>query len=50
MQNLRDQKKLYKSIKECKFLSVNPDPLLLNHIRREADKFLDELSYITSLM
>ena len=27
----------------CRLLSVVPTPLLLDHIRREADKFLDEL-------
>jgi hypothetical protein len=26
----------------CRVLSVVPTPLLLDHIRREADKFLDE--------
>ena len=28
----------------CRLLSVVPTPLLLDHIRREADKFLEELS------
>ncbi len=27
----------------CRLLSAIPDPLLLDHVRREADKFLQEL-------
>jgi len=34
----------------CKVLSLVPDPLLLDHVRREADKFLEEIQQIQSLL
>lgn len=34
----------------CRVLSVVPTPLLLDHIRREADKFLDELKDMKILL
>lgn len=34
----------------CRLLSVVPTPLLLDHIRREADKFLDELRDMRRLL
>ncbi|MGE5580151.1 MAG: DUF2935 domain-containing protein [Bacillota bacterium] len=34
----------------CRVLSVVPTPLLLDHIRREADKFLDELRAMRVLL
>lgn len=33
----------------CKVLSIVPDPLLLDHVRREADKFLEEIQEIRSI-
>lgn len=34
----------------CRVLSVVPTPLLLDHIRREADKFLDELRDMKAML
>jgi hypothetical protein len=33
----------------CRVLSTVPDPLLTDHVRREADKFLKELEEFKSL-
>jgi hypothetical protein len=34
----------------CRLLSAIPDPLLLDHVRREADKFLQELKDMRALL
>ena len=34
----------YELLLRCEVLSIIPSPLLADHIRREADKFLDELA------
>ncbi|MGI6344833.1 MAG: DUF2935 domain-containing protein [Bacillota bacterium] len=36
----------YELLQRCQVLSIIPSPLLADHIRREADKFLDELQLL----
>lgn len=44
---LRDLKRqAYEMLLQCRILSIVPSPLLLDHVRREADKFLEELRTI----
>ncbi len=48
---LRDFKALARELVAlCKVLSIVPDPLLLDHVRREADKFLEEIEEINSII
>jgi hypothetical protein len=51
VQQLRDAKaQVYKLLLECKVLSTIPSPLLADHVRREADKFLEDLRVIREEM
>ncbi|HHT02188.1 MAG TPA: DUF2935 domain-containing protein [Firmicutes bacterium] len=34
----------------CRLLSIIPDPLLVDHVRREADKFLQELQELEAIL
>ena len=47
VRQLRDAKAhVYQLLLQCKVLSAIPSPLLADHVRREADKFLEDLRVI----
>ena len=47
VRQLRDVKaQAYELLLQCKVLNVIPSPLLADHVRREADKFLEDLGVI----
>ena len=44
VRELRDLKaQAFEMLLQCRILSAVPSPLLLDHVRREADKFLEDL-------